>query len=271
MDPSHWHQVNITFFDWASAENVALAHLAPLLAEASSDDLIASWFFVRKSPNWRVRYQSLRRTAVAQEYMQRHLDKLKDAHHIQGATFVIYEPEIHAFGGDEGMKISHQLFHLDSKHLLAYLDNTCHLPAKRHRRELSILLCAHLLHAAGLDWYEEGDVWSRVAAHRERPAQIPDDRRRALQENLRRLMSVDTGSLTREGTSLAPAAGWADAFAAAGTELATLAADGRLHRGLRAILAHHVIFAWNRHGLPHATQATLANTARNVVFGDTSD
>ncbi|MGQ0775693.1 MAG: hypothetical protein ACT4NY_14950 [Pseudonocardiales bacterium] len=46
-----------------------------------------------------------------------------------------------------------------------------------------------------------------------------------------------------------------------------LAADGLLHRGLRAILAHHIIFAWNRHGLPYPTQAILANTAKAVVFG----
>jgi hypothetical protein len=35
---------------------------------------------------------------------------------------------------------------------------------------------------------------------------------------------------------------------------------------LRAVLAHHVIFAWNRIGLSHTTQSLLANVAKAVVL-----
>ncbi len=266
MDPSPWRQITITFADWTRAESTALTHLAPTLTDAQTEGLIASWFFVRKAPCWRIRYLPGQPTEAAQEYLQSHLDDLQRRRQIVDAIPVIYEPEVHAFGGDEGMDTAHRLFHLDSRHLLTHLHSTSHQPETRHRRELSILFCAAMLHAAGLDWYEEGDVWARVAAHREPSEPIPEDSRHALQGNLRRLISVDIGSLTHEGSPLAFAAGWADTFAAAGTELAALAADGRLHRGLRAILAHHIIFAWNRHGLPHATQALLAHTAKTVVF-----
>lgn len=33
------------------------------------------------------------------------------------------------------------------------------------------------------------------------------------------------------------------------------------------LLAHHVIFAWNRLGLPYTAQAVLSATARTVIFG----
>lgn len=43
------------------------------------------------------------------------------------------------------------------------------------------------------------------------------------------------------------------AFDIAGRTLATAATDGTLERGVRNILAHHVIFHWNRLGLPAPT------------------
>ncbi|WP_239310163.1 thiopeptide-type bacteriocin biosynthesis protein [Frankia sp. Cj3] len=267
MDTCPWHQVDVAFADWARAENTALTHLAPVLDTAETNQLIASWYFVRKAPCWRIRYLPHRPAGTAQTYIQRHLDDLKRARHIENFTPAIYEPEIHAFGGIESMDTTHRLFHRDSRHLLTYLQDTKHAPASRHRRELSIILCANLLHTAGLDWYEEGDVWARVAAHREPPERVSEDKADLLQVRLRRLLSVDTGGLTGGGFPLAFANGWARAFAAAGTELADLAAHGLLHRGLRAVLAHHIIFTWNRHGIPHATQAVIAYTAKTVVFG----
>ena len=35
-----------------------------------------------------------------------------------------------------------------------------------HRRELGLLLGTVLMRAAGQDWYEQGDIWTQVAAHR---------------------------------------------------------------------------------------------------------
>lgn len=266
MDTLTWHQVNVAFPDWASAEGTAVDHLAPLLDTAETDGLITSWFFVRKAPCWRIRYLPRQTTGEAEAYVHTRLADLRETSRIEAATSTIYEPESHAFGGAEGMNTAHRLFHLDSRHLLTYLNDTSHTPADRRRRELSVLLCSHLLRAAGLDWYEEGDVWARVADHRQLPERIPDDRLRTLRDGLRHLMSIDTGLLTKD--TLPPTfTAWTGAFAAAGTELAVLATDGRLRRGLRAVLAHHIIFTWNRHGLPHAAQAVLAHTAKTVVFG----
>jgi hypothetical protein len=42
--------------------------------------------------------------------------------------------------------------------------------------------------------------------------------------------------------------------------------DGRLERGLRAVLAHHLIFHFNRAGISSTDQATMAALAVSVVF-----
>jgi hypothetical protein len=40
-----------------------------------------------------------------------------------------------------------------------------------------------------------------------------------------------------------------------------------LTRGIRAVITLHVIFHWNRIGLPATTQATLARAAKDAIFG----
>ncbi|CCK25003.1 hypothetical protein BN159_0624 [Streptomyces davaonensis JCM 4913] len=60
------------------------------------------------------------------------------------------------------------------------------------------------------------------------------------------------------------------AFEQTGATLARLAARGALTRGLRAVIAHHVIFHANRASLLQDDQSALSHIAREVVMG-TSD
>lgn len=264
---SRWQQANIAFPVWDEAESSALVHLAPLLAAAEADDRISGWFFIRKRPVWRIRYHSAAGDGMAQADIGRHLDHLAASGHIAGWTSSVYEPEVHAFGGTEAMDAAHRFFHRDSDGFLAYLASQDGA-GLGHRRELSLLLCTLMMRAAHQDWYEQGDVWARVAAHREQPAGVvPDDRVGRLIIAVRRLLSVDAEYQLGHDTPLTRFNGWADAYRAAGRELADLNASGHLRRGLRDVLAHHVIFAWNRFGLPYATQAVLAAAAKTVVFG----
>lgn len=268
MDEScPWHQVNVAFPDWASAEHTAVDHLGPLLNAAEDEGFLTAWFFVRKAPCWRLRYLPSAHASAARARLDRGIDDLRNRGLVTDVTEFVYEPETRAFGGAEAMDSAHRLFHLDSRHLLAHFARTRHTPGPGHRRELSILLCTILMRAAGLDWYEQGDVWARVAEHREPFEQLPPDKRHTLRADVRRLMSVDTTHLADEDSPLGLTTTWTDAFASAGRELAASAAGGRLHRGVRAVLTHHVVFAWNRLGLAYATQATLADAAQAVVFG----
>lgn len=254
-----WAQVHVEFTDWHRAEHTAARHLRPLLAV---DGGTAGWWFVRKYPCWRLRYRPTddapRRLAIA-------LDDLVESSAIRSWHQTLYEPEIHAFGGPAAMDIAHELFHHDSCGVLDLLH--CSPPPLPGRRELTVLAISLLLRAAGQDWFEQGDVWAKVADLRRaehKPLRVATD----APTSLRRLMTLDAGpssSLTAEGP-LTPLTNWFAAFERAGRQLAALSRHGSLLRGLRAVLAHHVIFHWNRIDLAHTDQLILSILARDIVM-----
>ncbi|MGH2599504.1 MAG: thiopeptide-type bacteriocin biosynthesis protein [Dehalococcoidia bacterium] len=263
-----WHHCTVEFTDPAAAERVAATDLGPALTTAQDSGLLHGWWYTRKRRDWRLRYHA-ERPAVVTDL----LDNLAAAGRIIGWAPGVYEPETVAFGGDAAMGIAHELFCHDSRHLLLHIGE----PASPSlgRRETSTVLCSVLLRGAGLDWYEQGDVWAKVAELRPNgpsTTALPPERARVLAQAMRRLMTVDARALC------APASGaltgqdrWVAAFENAGQALAELARQGRLRRGLRAILAHHVIFHANRAGLSLAHQSTLAALALNNVFADSDD
>lgn len=274
LGPS-WRQVFIYFGDYAVAEHTGVAHIGPEIASAETAGEIASWFFTRKNPCWRLRFLPAHDNTEqdATKLLHQRLDTLQEIGRIANWVETVYEPEMYAFGGAAGMDVAHHLFHADSRHILAYLGSErARTSGDRsdQRRELSILLCSILMRAAGQDWYEQGDIWARVAEARPGPPETPLDRLGNLESGLRQLMTVDanpTSPLLREHGALAFLAEWAAAFAKTGQVLGDLARDGTLSRGVRAVLAHHIIFHWNRLGLRYATQSLLAHTAKAVVLG----
>lgn len=271
-DPgSSWQQVFIHFDVWDAAEHTTVAHLGPLLTDAETSGLVASWFFIRKNPCWRLRFLPTDDITMqdATTFIHRGLDSLHETGRIERWIEASYEPEAYAFGGSAAMDTAHHLFHEDSRHILAYLGSdraTASADGGDQRRELSILLCSILMRGAGQDWYEQGDIWARVTEHRALPPDALPDRLHAMESDLRRLMTVDTSNLAQDSGPLAFLADWAAVFDNAGTELGELARNGILRRGLRAVLAHHVIFAWNRAGLSHTTQSLLATVAKAIIL-----
>jgi thiopeptide-type bacteriocin biosynthesis protein len=250
VDETPWQQINITYPGQTrpQQEQHAIAHLRNALPAAETAGLITSSWFIRKGA-WRIRYlpagipdsQDLARKLLTDRVSW---------------TSDIYEPETHAFGGTQAMAAAHTLFHHDSRHLLTYLHQH---PADR--RERSLILCAALMRAAALDLNEQGDVWAKVAQHRAEQLTSPptSDARawEAFTGDVRRLL-LGTARTTGE---------WYTAFENAGTNLRRLRETGKLTRGLRTVIALHVIFHWNRIGLPASTQATLAQAAKETIFG----
>ncbi|BCY07292.1 thiopeptide-type bacteriocin biosynthesis protein [Actinoplanes sp. L3-i22] len=254
-----WQQAIIGFADHRDAERTAVTHVIPILMRAEDTRLVSAWFIVRKGTHWRLRYLPTR-TGSAHTHITDCLTALHRAGHLADVVETVYEPEVHAFGGHRAMRIAHRLWHLDSRHLFTPTPSP---PRPTRTREMSLLLCAEMLRAAGLDWYEQGDVWARAADHRD-----PADSIGHLLDPVRRLLTVAPASLTQAGAPLAVATTWLEAFTTSGKALRRLNDDGHLHRGLRDVLTHHVIFAWNRRGIPDHEQAALASTARTVVFGN---
>jgi glycosyl hydrolase family 53 len=100
-------------------------------------------------------------------------------------------------------------------------------------------------------------------------AETLTDRLIELAESLRALLAYDarpTGALFGTDGPLAFAASWATAFSHTGQALEAAANEGALERGTRDILAHHVIFHWNRIGLSYKTQSILAQAAETAIF-----
>lgn len=269
---SRWYQVHIEFPDWADSEQTGAHHLAPRLHRLAP--AIESWWFIRKAPCWRIRCRSVLGAALADTRgaVTEVLNGLAAAGRVSRWWETVYEPEALAFGGALGMETAHTLFASDSSAVLDHVrreSGAAGTDSAIGRRELSILLCSALFRGAGQEWHEQGDVWHRVTRLRPLPAGTPTDRLHRLAADLHRLTTVDTGpagSNTAGAHPLSFVAPWATAFTIAGESLGRAAHEGTLERGLRDVLAHHVIFHWNRLGLPGRTQAILARAACDMVM-----
>ncbi|WP_079038267.1 thiopeptide-type bacteriocin biosynthesis protein [Streptomyces sp. NBRC 110028] len=269
-EPVDWHQVNIEYINYPTAEHAFISHLLPHLRRETQSGAIATWWFVRKHPCWRLRIapgpNSTAETAL--KHLANPLNRMCSASVVRRWWLALYEPETAAFGGPEGMKIAHDLFHTDSIGVLDYL----HGMATHHREPLdakatSLLLVSLFLRAAGQEWSEQGDVWARVAEKRPLPDEIPIERVSAMTPKLQKLLAVSpTPALAADG-SFAPLARWMNGLQHSGRALADVGHEGRLSLGTRAILARHILFHWNRMGFTVQQQAIWARAARQTILG----
>ncbi|MFF2119285.1 methyltransferase, FxLD system [Kitasatospora sp. NPDC058184] len=254
-----WIQHDLTFADPATVEQITAHRLAPVLAYGQNSGALNGWWYMRKK-GLRLRYRAADPALVITAL----LDVLAEEGLLTGWATVIYEPETEAFGGPDAMEIAHRLFHTDSRHLMARTAEPD--PPALGRTETLVVLVSAMLRSAGLDWYEQGDVWAKFAAERPAPPPLAPERAAALTTRMRRLMTLDTRRLTRPGEPLAGHTDWVDAFEETGQDLLRLARDGHLTRGLRAVLAHLMIFHANRAGLPVEHQSATATRALDAVF-----
>lgn len=256
-----WYQVRVQFPDWSAAEAIGATQLGPHLDRLHAEGVVAGWWFLRKHPCWRLRLLGADTAAVNHT-----LGQLTDTGAIARWWPTVYEPETAAFGGPAGMDTIHDLFCADSHGVLDYLR---HDTPGLGRRELSILLLSGLMRAAGLDGFECGDVFDRVAQLRPAPADTDIARIGPLADNVRVLLSIPNladSDLFTPGGPVAHAAPWLAAFRTAGQRLGADAMQGHLDRGLRAILTHVVIFHWNRFGLSATSQGILARAATTALL-----
>jgi thiopeptide-type bacteriocin biosynthesis protein len=256
-----WYQVRVRFSDWSAAEAVGATWLGPALDRLRADGAMTGWWFLRKYPCWRLRLSHTDTAAINSV-----LDELTDTGTIERWWPTLYEPETAAFGGPAGADAVHDLFCADSAGVLQYLRQDS---PGLGRRELSILLLSGLMRAAGLDTFECGDVFDRVARLRPAPADADTARISKLADHVRMLLSIPDPANSELVTSdwpVAHAAPWLASLRTAGERLGHDAADGCLDRGLRAVLTHVVIFHWNRFGLSAASQGILARAMTTALL-----
>ncbi|MFD0352898.1 thiopeptide-type bacteriocin biosynthesis protein [Streptomyces sp. NPDC127110] len=259
-----WYQVRLQFPDWCRCEDAAPL-LARRLADAEHNGRIGAWWFIRKAPHWRLRaLPGPHGPDPLRHILADILDTLVEQQTITRWWPTVYEPEVPAFGGPGAMDIAHALFHADSTHILSHIQNPS---PPTGRRELSLLLLCSLFWAAGLEPFEQGDVWSKVSRLRALPQDVSTDQLDGLGRGIRKAMNANP-SLFAPGGPLEGAAPWREAFETAGRSLGEAAAAGTLQRGLREVLAHHVIFHWNRLGLNARTQALIAHAASHTMMNE---
>jgi thiopeptide-type bacteriocin biosynthesis protein len=254
-----WFHAQVTPSDWATAETTFATQVAPRLDQLGDEG--TRWWFLRKHPHWRIRVRTRDHSAATHA-----LDELVTAGVITRWQSGIYEPETAAFGGLTGMKAIHDLFCADSRGVLTYaLQDTPSLG----RRELSLLLLRGMHQHAGLDWFEAGDVFAKVAEMRPIPAETDTTRINMLADRMRPLLSVNVDADFEPFTETGMAAfaiPWLNAFSEAGRKLGHAAHAGLLDRGLRGVLAQAIIFHWNRLGLPAPAQSILAHAGRTAIL-----
>ncbi|CAL9554821.1 hypothetical protein SUDANB13_04514 [Streptomyces sp. enrichment culture] len=260
-----WYQVYVMFADYPTAARAFRAYLLPALQE----ETVGPWWFLRKHPYWRLRVHPV--PAAPAEPVISHVTQALDSAVSWGVVkewqSSLYESEVIAFGGLQGLEIAHRLFHADSLGVLAYDQlaekGVDHLP---DAKVVSLLLLASLLRSAGLEWGEQGDVWGQVEAKRALPADVPPAKVSAMVDAMRSLLTVDAGAAFAEST-LASLRTWLTGMKREGQALQQAAHANRLGLGLRGILAKHVIFHWNRMGFSVRQQAIWARAAREALLG----
>ncbi len=266
-EPS-WLQRHLHLADPGATEAFAVQYLGPTLASLEYTGVVASWHFLRKGDRWRLRCLPPVPDSVdaATAGIDAMLEKCREAGMVTAWTPVIYEPETLAFGGVDGMEAAHRLFHHDSQQILTYLGDVRTAQVEDKRKELFVLLGVAMMRGAGLDWYEIGDTWAKVSANR--PPSREAYAGRSLRSAVGILLHANTGptSALLDGGRLAFAGQWFTAFTDCGRTLRGLADDGRLRRGLRAVIAHHLLFHANRIGLSYQQQARLAEAAVTTVL-----
>lgn len=260
-----WYQVRVQFPEWTMAEEIGARELGPRLDRLKESGAVSGWWFLRKHPCWRLRIRAIAPGSPVAA-VDPVLNELLNAGLIDRWWPTVYEPEIAAFGGGLGMNAVHDLFCADSRGVLEYALRTA---PGLGRREMSILLCSAMMRAAGLDWFECGDVFDRVTRLRPPPTAADTTQIGKLAVSVRTLLSVPTEqdtTLFAPGGPVEYARPWLAAFEQAGRILGDAAANGALERGVRAVFTHVLIFHWNRLGLAATTQSVLARAAAMAIL-----
>jgi thiopeptide-type bacteriocin biosynthesis protein len=240
------------------AQPNVLAVLDEVASALIADPSVTNFFFMRKTPGLRVRFETApprRRQLEADLYA--HLARIRP----QGGGQVVpgvYEPEEHLFGGPASMPFVHRVFTVDSLAWLAFYRLGAATPAW----VFSLALLRHLLDGVGVVGWEDLDVWQRIGrqAGRTLPSGLTGVKVAAACAGIQSLWS-DPARLRANlaGPVAALVDEWGPRLEAAGNDWRTgyFGTRGAVI-GPREGMAFVTIFHWNRGGLSAARQSTLA-------------
>jgi thiopeptide-type bacteriocin biosynthesis protein len=234
-----------------------LGELDELSSELLDGPAVTNFFFMRKPPGLRVRFETTppRRPELDEE-VQAQLDRLRP--HVEYVVPGVYEPEEQLFGGPASMPFVHRIFTIDSRAWLAFSRLGSQTPAW----VFSLALLRHLLDGVGVAGWEDLDVWQRIVHQtgRQLPADLSGDKLDAACAGIRALWTDPDALAARLPEPVAALVGeWGPRLRAAGRDWST----GYFYTrgaviGPREGMAFATIFHWNRGGISAAVQATIA-------------
>lgn len=237
--------------------------LHSFVSDALHKGLIENFFFMRKPPGLRLRFEASNNTPDLADCVDERLLAWCDRGFAVDGPHGVYEPEDQLFGGPNSMPHVEALFTLDS---LLWLGFFCQDTRDRDIDcdpwNVSFAFLRALFDGLGIVGWEDRGVWSVITRDlgRNLPEELRDQTEYAdLADEIR--SRWQNATRVREG---ARPADWAEGFDAVEK------AARRWHHayfnapaarmGPRQAAAYMTIFHWNRGGLPALQQALIADT-----------
>lgn len=250
MARTGWLYLRLELGPAQRVEDTLLA-LAPELAGVSAVGEPAFWFLRKRDPAPHIRLRVLCPLPDCEAVAAR-VTRAARAVGCPRVARLVYEPEQALFGGPEGMEWAHRFFMLDTAFLLGLWQDGGWLPVE----SVSLWLWRRILRGAGLDAFEEWDVWSQLTRFRMAPEGDLEALWEVNRESLERLNRTNLEALP------APVGPHLAAYKARYVTWARGLADryraGALTRGLRQLMVPHILFHWNRADVVREKQQTFA-------------
>lgn len=249
-----WLQINLSLErrqgDPLPAARALFARLLPAVESWRRRGALEIFFFVRKPPDVRLRFQTQAPRAQLLAELESMLSGLMREGYVRQFFPSIYEPEIRQFGGREAMEFVHRYFAADSLAWIA-LDQLAAQGARSTADDRIVLAVMNDLFLRTLACpFEVWDVWCNLADLMP-PNQVepPGEMEPVLIHSLlaaapqAEKQVLQDYCISNEQLS----AGLRQVWNA-----------GKLQCGLRAILPFVAMFHFNRHGLDGSRQAALS-------------
>ena len=262
MSESRWLQVNVALSQQKGSglpsARTVFAVLSERLPEWRRQRAVNCFFFMRKPPGLRLRFQGLEPTMTVLPKLRRDLRTLRACNGIERFFCSVYEPEADLFGGVKAMRLVHHHFDADSMAWIA-LDRLAQSGKRGLVSETTITtaLLNDLFWRTVLDRSELWDIWRNLTKMVSMPVLGNDTRESATR------LSIEALTIKAPWPSAAPeeidiCKQYIHANERLSHGLRRLWDQGRLNTGLRAVLAFVALFHMNRYGYGPSRAGALA-------------
>jgi protein-L-isoaspartate(D-aspartate) O-methyltransferase len=262
----NWVYLRIELKRMAVARRILQKVLYPTLLKLSRRGVIQRfWYLLKHDPQCHLRLRIFGPTEqLRQEALTAVMQALRPGSPRSAVTVcreLVYEPETSLFGGEWALEQVHELFYYDSRFAMGWMGVEPEESANLSAHQVSVIALQHLLRAAGLDGFEQWDVWQKVVKVRPGNQAELEEAWQAYQRDMRLLVGIDPHVVAKAmaATGHALLAEYADGLTFVGGKLWQGLKEGRLQRGLRQVLATAIVFHWNRMLFTAGEQTMLAH------------